>query len=152
MKRSKTNVFILLTVLATLIVFLSPFLGSLDPQDAASMTTAVGVMGAAYFGLVSPQRHKISPLVTLMFLGFAALSTSAVGILVYDGQIRALLLGVVFIFLVSMEIGMWFYTAVYEVHDVPPALAGVLPASALPDGHDKLNDPLVDDENLNKDR
>lgn len=152
MDRIKTNFLITLTIFATFLVLIGPFVGAIHPLDMALLTTSVGIMGTAYFALVSPKRDKVSPLITLLFLGFSALSSSAAGVLTYDGIVQALLLGFIFILLVFMEIGTWFYTAVYEVNDIPPALEQTLPNSILPDNHNKMNDPANTDKNLNRER
>lgn len=152
MERPKTNALIVGTLFATLIVFLGPFVGAITPQDMATMTTAIGIMGVSYFGLVSPKREEVSPLVTLLFLSFAALSSAAMGIFAYDGVVQAILLSFIFVLLSTLEIGTWYYTAVYEVEDVPPIMKQTIPQTVLPDEHDKLNDPVDSSEDLNQSR
>lgn len=152
MDRPKTNLLIVFSLFATLIVFLGPFVGTISPGDMAGMTTAVGIMGAAYFGLVSPKRDQVSPLVTLLFLGFAALSSFAAGAFAYEGVVQAILLGLIFILLVIIELGTWFYTAFYEIEDVPPALEQTVPDAMIPDDPNSLDDPTDSSKDLNRSR
>ena len=151
MERAKTNVLIGLTSFAALIVLIGPFVGAISATDMALMTTAIGIMGATYFSRVSPKKEEVSPLITLLFLGFAGLSTSAAGIFTYDGILQVILFGLIFIILVVMEIGTWFYTAVYEIDDIPPIVNSVFPEEVLRD-HDNIDDFQDSSEDLNQKR
>jgi len=152
MKRAKSTVLITLMAFAFFIVLISPFVGTITNADTAWMTTAIAIMGAAYFGMVSPKREEVSPLITLTFVGFAMMSTSIVGVFVYEGVVESILLSIIFIIIALMEVTIWFYTAVYEVKDVPPIVQDVIPERVLPDHHTKLSDFQNSNESLNQER